>query len=173
MEFKPDDLIEQIKGAEAVLVGIGKEFSVKEDNCHQVLAAYDRLSQILQKKNYFIISENDDRELYGHGFNEKRVINMAVEDLHSKEGEKQWNLYNAWLMASLKKKLLIIELGVGFQAPNMIRWPFERVTYIGNNTRLVRIHNTFWQVDEKIKEKSQSIPSNSLEFMNSQMLYRS
>lgn len=172
MEFKLDDLIGQINDAEAVLVGIGKELSIREDNRCQVLAAYDRLSEILQKKNYFIISENDDRELYGHNFNEKRVINMAAKDFHSQEGEKQWNLYNAWLMASLKKKLLIIELGVGFQAPNMIRWPFERVTYIGNHTSLIRIHSTFWQVDEKIKEKSQGISCNSLEFMNSQTLHR-
>lgn len=161
-----ENLIEKINDADAVLVGIGREFAVTKDNSAQIEKAYERLATILNGKNYFIVSENVDEQLENCGFNDKRIINVA-KNSDSEEDEKKWNIYNSWLMAVLKKNLLIVELGVGFQAPNMIRWPFERVTFIGNNTTLIRIHHIFPQSDEKIKEKSLGITCNSVEFINS------
>jgi len=38
------------------------------------------------------------------------------------------------------KKLLLIELGVGFNTPGVIRWPFERLTYSLPDAYLIRIN---------------------------------
>lgn len=165
MDYNLEYLIEKINNADAVLIGIGNELLLKEERTQEVARAYEVISKLVVKKNYFILSENDDEALATSGLDEKRVINLIKEDFEAESGEKKWNLYNSWLMATMKKNLLIIELGVGFQNPNMIRWPFERIAFIGNGAHLIRIHRMFSQVDEQVKDKSESIACNSLEFL--------
>lgn len=165
MEQKLEYLQQKIQEADAVLIGIGNELVLREGREKQVSLAYEKIRQLIEKKNYFIISENDDDELFLHGFDEKRIISLAKENFEGEDGEKKWTIYNSWLMATMKKGLLLVELGVGFQNPNAIRWPFERITFIGNGAHLIRIHRTFSQVDEKIRDKSESIATNSLEFL--------
>ena len=41
---------------------------------------------------------------------------------------------------TLNRKLLLLELGEGFEAPGFIRWPFENITFINNKAKLYRIH---------------------------------
>jgi O-acetyl-ADP-ribose deacetylase (regulator of RNase III) len=41
--------------------------------------------------------------------------------------------YIDWLESTIDKKLCIIELGVGFNTPVVIRWPFERLTFAHEN----------------------------------------
>ncbi len=36
-------------------------------------------------------------------------------------------LYNKWLSGTLAKKLLVIELGEGFNNPNLIKWPLREL----------------------------------------------
>ncbi|MGN0479973.1 MAG: hypothetical protein ACI4EV_00220 [Lachnospiraceae bacterium] len=165
MEHNLQYLKEKIQAADAVLIGIGNELSLRDGREEDVKSAYEKIRELVENKNYFVISENDDNQLYMHEFDKKRVIALAKEDFEGEEGEKKWTIYNSWLMATMKKSLLLVELGVGFQNPNAIRWPFERITFIGSGAYLIRIHRMFSQVDEKIKDKSESIAVNSLEFL--------
>ena len=51
------------------------------------------------------------------------------------------------------KKLVLLELGVGFNTPIIIRFPFEEMVYQNNNWNLVRINkdnaNTFLDIENK------------------------
>ena len=79
----------------------------------------------------------------------------------------QWNAYTYWLSATLNKKLLLLELGVGFQTPTVIRWPFEKTASINNKAHLYRIHGSFSQLSDTVKGKADAISENSLEFFRS------
>lgn len=79
----------------------------------------------------------------------------------------QWNAYTRWLAGTLNKKLLILELGVGFQTPTVIRWPFEKTASVNNKAFLYRIHGSFAQLTEGLRETAESIPVNSVDFIRS------
>lgn len=76
----------------------------------------------------------------------------------------QWNSYTSWLGGTLNKKLLILELGVGFGAPTVIRWPFEKTVSINQKAHMYRIHGKYAQLSEEIKGKADSISADSVEF---------
>lgn len=48
--------------------------------------------------------------------------------------------YEEFLTKAKNKKLLLIEFGVGFNTPGIIRFPFEQMVYQNNNWKLVRIN---------------------------------
>ncbi|NLL40127.1 MAG: NAD-dependent protein deacetylase of SIR2 family [Clostridiales bacterium] len=75
--------------------------------------------------------------------------------------------YVDWLMSATEKKLCIIEIGVGFNTPVVIRWPFERLTYAIENAHLFRVnceyeqwpgHGGFPMVPEELKDKATPMP---------------
>ncbi len=76
----------------------------------------------------------------------------------------QWKAYTSWLAGTLNKKLLVLELGVGFQTPTVIRWPFEKTVSINKKAYMYRIHESFSQLPESLKGKADGILENSLEF---------
>lgn len=79
----------------------------------------------------------------------------------------QWNAYTRWLAGTLNKKLLILELGVGFQTPTVIRWPFEKTVSVNNKAFMYRIHGSFAQLSEGIRKKAESVSVNSVNFLRS------
>ena len=91
--------------------------------------------------------------------------NTIEADNYIEEGYlPQWNAYTRWLSGTLNKKLLILELGVGFKTPTVIRWPFEKTVSVNNKARMYRIHGDLAQLSEGMKEKADSIAQNSVEF---------
>lgn len=83
---------------------------------------------------------------------------------------KQWELYNKWLSGSLNRKLLVLELGEDFSMPNLIRWPFERIVFLNQKSKIYRVNENFPQIDEQIKEKGKSVNMNTKDFLN--LVYR-
>lgn len=51
-----------------------------------------------------------------------------------------WERYRAWRSSRAAKRLLLIELGAGFNTPTWIRWPFERLTRDHAGVRLARVN---------------------------------
>ncbi len=51
--------------------------------------------------------------------------------------------YVDFVEASADKRLCLIELGVGFNTPGVIRWPFENLTYHIENAYLFRINTSY------------------------------
>lgn len=50
------------------------------------------------------------------------------------------NRYHAFLERAGDKKIVLLELGVGFNTPAIIRFPFERMVSEWKNISLVRIN---------------------------------
>ena len=66
--------------------------------------------------------------------------------------------------------MCLIELGVGYNTPGVIRWPFERLTYYLDGARLFRVNTGYSQypnttghpeLPREIKEKAVSIDWNA------------
>lgn len=84
--------------------------------------------------------------------------------------------YVDWLMSATEKKLCIIEIGVGFNTPVVIRWPFERLTYSIENAHLFRVnreydqwpgHGGFPMVPEELGDKATEMPFDAKEVIES------
>lgn len=97
----------------------------------------------------------------------KMYPNSYKSDNYDETGYmKMWDLYNKWLQGTLNKKLLIIEIGEGFNMPNLMRWPFERIAYLNNKAKIYRINEIFPQLDEKIGDKGVSVQETAISFIN-------
>lgn len=53
---------------------------------------------------------------------------------------KQEYRYKKFIDHSINKNVLLLELGVGFNTPGIIRFPFEKMTYQNPNWKLVRVN---------------------------------
>ncbi len=193
-----EQIRQSIEQAQMVLVGIGTEFAVKEEEqedpfftelaknaqtdpaaaallafhksqkkaggCEkeQVQKAYEVLADLLKDKNYFVISLCEDGLLEQAGLKENRILTPA------KEGEEEtdsgvyptdsWETYTKWLQGTLNRNLVILELGVGMELPQLIRFPFEKVAYFNQKSCLYRVHSHLYQMTEEIKERGYSVP---------------
>jgi len=76
-----------------------------------------------------------------------------------------WGKYTEWIQSTLNKKLIILELGVGLQFPNVIRWPFERVALINKKAKFYRVHSNLCQLSEDLSEKGIGIETVPVQFL--------
>jgi hypothetical protein len=74
-------------------------------------------------------------------------------------------MYEEFLDKSKDKKLLLIEIGVGFNTPGIIRFPFEQMVYSNPNTTMIRINKDYPMTREEIKAKSISFDENTMEII--------
>lgn len=69
----------------------------------------------------------------------------------------QWNKYTRWLGCTLNRKLVILELGVGFQYPQVIRFPFEKTAFYNLKSAFVRVNSKFPQLPPELSQRGVSI----------------
>lgn len=69
-------------------------------------------------------------------------------------GNRHAELYKEFLTKTKGKKLVLIEIGVGYNTPGIIKYPFERMTFLGKNTRLIRINKEFIRRPQEIEDKT-------------------
>ncbi len=67
---------------------------------------------------------------------------------------KQDKRYGEFLDKSQDKNLLLLEIGVGFNTPGIIRFPFEQMVYNNINTHLVRINKDYAFASREIEDKT-------------------
>jgi len=79
-----------------------------------------------------------------------RRDNHFVEEPHM---EKQRD-YADFVNRSTGRKLVLLELGVGFNTPSIIRWPFERITAQHPHATVIRVNLDDACVPGEITEKS-------------------
>lgn len=164
------DFIDKYRDAEMVVIGIGEEWNayLEKQEYQDLLAFY---APYLEKKNCFYITSSKKNDFSWGSLNPKRVVQpllLEAEQITSEkkeEVEKQWDLYNKWLSATLNKKLMLIELGEGFLIPNLIRWPFEKVTFINQKSVLYRINGQLPQLPENISERAAAVSESSYDFL--------
>lgn len=73
----------------------------------------------------------------------------------------QWNKYTQWLSRSLNRDLLILELGVGFANPGVLRFPFEKTVIFNRKSSLCRVNEKFPQITEGLADRAVGIGHNS------------
>lgn len=94
-------------------------------------------------------------------------FNQIASPDYKEEGYlPQWQVYTKWLQGTLNKNLCILELGVGMQFPQVIRFPFEKVGFFNQKARFFRVHSRLYQLAEELKGKGTSIAHNPVDFLN-------
>lgn len=78
----------------------------------------------------------------------------------------QWQKYNQWLSCTLNRRLCILELGVGFSYPQVVRWPFEKIAYFNQKATLIRVHDRLWQISEELGCKGVSVKMSPVQWLN-------
>lgn len=72
--------------------------------------------------------------------------------------DKNWhmlnNKYEQFIENNKDKKLVLLEMGVGFNTPGIIRFPFETMTSKYKDTYLIRVNNKFCDLAYEIQDKA-------------------
>lgn len=69
----------------------------------------------------------------------------------------QWEHYKKWLTATLNKKLCILELGVDFTFPHVIRFPFEKTAFYNKKAAFVRVNTRFPQLEAELAAEGRAV----------------
>lgn len=192
----------------------------------RILAAYHELAELLDGKNYFIVSLGTDDLIYASGLDAARIVtpcggframqcsrgchtdqeplvmdeNVQKELLASldecagdwdqvdfpvcaecveplwfnqistpgyrEEGYlPRWQDYTAWLQGTLNCRLCILELGVGMQFPQIIRFPFEKTAFYNQKADFFRVHSRLYQLPEELKGRGTSVAADPVDFL--------
>lgn len=83
-----------------------------------------------------------------------RCDDTFVEDEHWRTLQ---NNYENFLIKNVDKNIVLLEFGVGFNTPGIIRFPFEQMTFLHDNVKLIRFNDKYAIVPEKIKDRSISV----------------
>ncbi len=80
-----------------------------------------------------------------------RINHYFVQD---EKWDKVNKAYNDFVLESEEKKIVYLELGVGFNTPGIIRYPFERMTYNNEKATLLRLNKDHPEGIEENKDKT-------------------
>lgn len=87
---------------------------------------------------------------------EKMEINIR-KDAFFVEDDNWNNLsdsYEKFINDNINKKMVLIELGVGFNTPSIIRFPFEQLAYQYDNITLIRINDKYSDMAYELKNQA-------------------
>ena len=151
--------------------------NLREDRVVAPCGTYTRLQceevcseDIYSVQDYIEQLENGE-ELFCPKCGKKQVMNRIFNRKYSEEGYlKQWQLYMKWLQGSVNRKLCVLELGVGMKYPSVIRWPFEKVAFINQKAKFIRVHDYLYQLTEDLKEKGISVQMSPVEFLRNEIV---
>lgn len=149
-----EELQGEIRAADLVLVGIGEELSGRMDDFYRALA------RLLDKKDYFVVTLLDLEKPTAAGLAPERIIAPLSEG----EQQESWKRYLRWLSFTLNRKLCLLELGVGFLRPEIIRFPFEKTAYLNQKSRYIRISRKFPQLPAQIADRGISVEKDPVKF---------
>ena len=98
---------------------------------------------------------------------------MTVAFRRREDYENWVQNYENWFRNIFDKKLLVMEFGVGFNTPGVIRRPFEYLVYSHDNVLFVRVNKSYKnhentahpQIPQQIKDKSISVTGDAAEFI--------
>ncbi|OHS99193.1 NAD-dependent protein deacetylase, SIR2 family [Tritrichomonas foetus] len=86
----------------------------------------------------------------------RRLIPNLRSDSHFVEGPhmKNYHLLNEFINRHKNDKVVILELGVGFNSPGLIRFPFDNLVYKNKNWNMIRINLTDPQTPVEIRDRA-------------------
>ena len=217
MENVKTEVMEKIKEAQKVLIGIGKEWALRDDEkdirfCHltdpsqaDLKAAYEALYDLIKEKDYYIVTTLTDGAVYEMPFDKNRIVapcgnihwrqcskactkdiweegevpddicphckapltgNTLKAETYIEEGYlPRWKDYMKWQTGTINRSLVILELGEGFSTPTVMRWPFEKIIYFNQKSKLYRINENFYQLPKEAEKRGVSVHENSVRWM--------
>jgi NAD-dependent SIR2 family protein deacetylase len=71
----------------------------------------------------------------------------------------------SWLDASADRRLLVIEIGAGFNTPGVVRWPCEQITEKHANAKLIRVNPLNAEVPDSLRERALSLGCDGQSFV--------
>ena len=98
-------------------------------------------------------------------------VNLRIDEYFVQD-ERWYELnkaYKDFLDKSAGKKVVYIELGVGFNTPGIIRYPFERLNYENENATLIRLNRDYPQGAKENENKTISFAENMQEVVSAIM----
>ena len=163
------DIAKHLREAEMVLIGLGEELR-SDGTSHRsdrIVKALNTLPPFLRGKTYFVVSQNSDDLVFQSNLLPFFIAEPYGPKENSSCSEEQWNTYLRWISGTLGHRLLILELGVGFASPELIRWPFEKITQINMKSSLIRVNASFPQLPKELAETGRvySVHCNSIEWL--------
>ncbi len=217
MESRKTEVVEKIKEAQKILIGIGKEWALREDEKEirfrhlsdpaqtELKEAYEALYELIKDKDYYIVTTLTDGAVYEIPFDRNRIVapcgnihwrqcskactkdiweesevpddvcphckapltgNTIKAETYIEEGYlPRWSDYMKWQKDTINRFLVILELGEGFATPTVMRWPFEKIIYFNQKSRLYRINESFYQLPKEAEERGISVHENSVRWM--------
>ena len=217
MENRKTEAIEKVKEAQKVLIGIGKEWALREDEKDirfrhlsdpaqaELKEAYEALYELIKEKDYYIVTTLTDGAVYEIPFDKNKIVapcgnihwrqcskactkdiweesevpddvcphckapltgNTIKAETYIEEGYlPRWKDYMKWQTGTINRSLVILELGEGFATPTVMRWPFEKIIYFNQKSRLYRINESFYQLPKEAEERGVSVHENSVRWM--------
>lgn len=126
-----------------------------ENACHNKLYYnYDLVNEWLKNTKDCKIPSNLVPKCPVCGGNMEMNLRKDANFVQDKNWYKQDKRYGEFLEKSQDKNLLLLEIGVGFNTPGIIRFPFEQMVYNNINTNLVRINKDYAFTNKEIKNKT-------------------
>ena len=217
MENTKAEVREKIKEAQKVLIGIGKEWALRDDEKDirfrhlsdpaqsDLKAAYEALYDLIKEKDYYIVTTLTDGAIYEMPFDKNRIVapcgnihwrqcskactkdiweegevpddicphckapltgNTLKAETYIEEGYlPRWKDYMKWQTGTINRSLVILELGEGFSTPTVMRWPFEKIIYFNQKSKLYRINENFYQLPKEAEKRGVSVHENSVRWM--------
>ncbi len=162
-----DTLKTYVEESDCVLVGLGEEWALtgehSEEEKQSHAETYNALAGLLTGKPYYMLSQCEDTVICRSRIPEFFICAPFAPEEESISGEARWQEYLNWLSATMGRKLLLLELGVGFARPEVIRWPFEQCARFNLKAKLVRIHHSLALLPEGLEGRGEAVRANSYE----------
>lgn len=97
---------------------------------------------------------------------EPLVYNRVENSKYCEEGYlDRWKKYTEWTSQTLNQELCVLELGVNFKYPTVIRWPFEKIAFINNKAHFIRINERFNQISSELANKAITVKESAIAFL--------
>lgn len=76
-----------------------------------------------------------------------------------------WEKHKKWLVGTLNKKILVLELGASMKFPEIIRFPFEKITFLNEKAKFIRVNNGIYQLSSDVAKKGKGIRADSVKWI--------
>ena len=94
------------------------------------------------------------------------IFNNILAENYVEEGYlPQWEKHKKWISGTLNRKLLTLDLGTSLRFPQIIRFPFEKITMINDKAKMIRVNEKLWQIPAEISEKAESVKQSAVEWL--------
>ena len=90
---------------------------------------------------------------------ENMSVNLRCDDTFVEDDNwyKMQNKYDDFIKNNSDKNVLLLEFGIGFNTPGIIRFPFEQMTFMHDIFKLIRFNDKYAMIPEEIQNRSISV----------------